>query len=140
MKANKKLRIGVIAVSIAAVTAVTVVTAAIYDVRRLNDNPWEHTLLAADDNGHINAQGGSLSIDGDVRSNGNVSLNDDKITVSGYVAANKTIISNSDDVYFGSKYDNSEKITVPNVWNNVYTIAQSIEADKNESKSFTDNF
>lgn len=57
MKANKKLRIGVIAVSIAAVTAVTVVTAAIYDVRRLNDNPWEHTLLAADDNGHINAQG-----------------------------------------------------------------------------------
>lgn len=140
MKANKKLRIGVIAVSIAAVTAVTVVTAAIYDVRRLNDNPWEHTLLAADDNGHINAQGGSLSIDGDVCSNGNVSLNDDKITVSGYVAANKTIISNSDDVYFGSKYDNSEKITVPNVWNNVYTIAQSIEADKNESKSFTDNF
>ena len=140
MKANKKLRIGVIAVSIAAVTAVTVVTAAIYDVRRLNDNPWEHTLLAADDNGHINAQGGSLSIDGDVRSNGNVSLNDDKITVSGYVAANKTIISNSDAVYFGSKYDNSEKITVPNVWNNVYTIAQSIEADNNESKSFTDNF
>jgi len=57
-------------------------------------------------------------------------LNDDKITVSGYVAANKTIISNSDDVYFGSKYDNSEKITVPNVWNNVYTIAQSIEAVK----------
>ena len=53
MKANKKLRIGVIAVSIAAVTAVTVVTAAIYDVRRLNDNPWEHTLLAADDNGLI---------------------------------------------------------------------------------------
>lgn len=69
------------------VTAVTVVTAAIYDVRRLNDNPWEHTLLAADDNGHINAQGGSLSIDGDVRSNGNVSLNDDKITVSGYVCS-----------------------------------------------------
>lgn len=45
MKANKKLRIGVIAVSIAAVTAVTVVTAAIYDVRRLNDNPWSIPCL-----------------------------------------------------------------------------------------------
>lgn len=139
MKGNKKVRTGVIAVSMAAVTAATAVFAAVYDSQKLNDNPWEHTLLASNDNGAINAEGGSLSVNGDVRSNGSISLSGNKITDSGYAAANKTVISNSDNVSFGSKYDNAEKITVPNVWDNVYTIAQSIETDKNESRSFTDN-
>lgn len=139
MKGNKKVRTGVIAVSIAAVTAATAVFAAVYDSQKLNDNPWEHTLLASNNNGAINAEGGSLSVNGDVRSNGSISLSGNKITVSGYAAANKTVISNSDNVSFGSKYDNAEKITVPNVWDNIYTIAQSIETDKNESRSFTDN-
>lgn len=139
MKGNKKVRSGVIAVSIAAVTAATAVFAAVYDSQKLNDNPWEHALLASNDNGAINAEGGSISVNGDVRSNGSISLSGDKITVSGYAAANKTVISNSDNVSFGSKYDNAEKITVSNVWDNVYTIAQSIETDKNESRSFTDN-
>lgn len=139
MKGNKKVRTGVIAVSMAAVTAATAVFAAVYDSQKLNDNPWEHTLLASNDNGAINAEGGSLLVNGDVRSNGSISLSGNKITVSGYAAANKTVISNSDNVSFGSKYDNAEKITVPNVWDNIYTIAQSIETDKNESRSFTDN-
>lgn len=139
MKGNKKVRTGVVAISIAAVTAATAVFAAVYDTQKLNDNPWEHTLLVSNDNGTVNAEGGSISVNGDVRSNGGVSLNGDKITVSGYAAANKTVISNSDNVSFGRKYDNAEKITVPNVWNNVYTIAQDIETDKNESRSFTDN-
>lgn len=139
MKGNKKVRIGVIAVSIAAVTTVTAVFAAIYDVQKLNDNPWDHTLLVSDDNSTVKAEGGSISVNGDVRSNGSVLLDGDKITVSGYAAANKTVISNSDNVSFGSKYDNAKKITVPDVWNNVYTIAQNIETDNNESWSFIDN-
>lgn len=139
MKGNKKARIGIIAVSIAAVTTATAVFAAIYDVQKLNDNPWDHTLLVSDDNSTVKAEGGSISVNGDVRSNGSVLLDGDKITVSGYAAANKTVISNSDNVSFGSKYDNAKKITVPDVWNNVYTIAQNIETDNNESWSFTDN-
>lgn len=139
MRKNKKVKTALISFSIAAATTVTAVLAAVYNVPKLNGNPWDHTLLVSGDNGCINTEGGSISVNGDALSNGNITFNGEVINVSGYAAASGSIVSSANASY-GSVYEGIEAIDVPDVWSNVYSAALSRENEKSEFENVTDNY
>lgn len=131
MNANKKARTTVIAVSLAAVTMVTAVFAYVSGNNELKKNPWENTLLASRDGGSVRTSDSDLRVDGDIRSNGSITINGKKVSVSGYAAASENI-EIPETATVGSIYENSNKITVPNVYDKVYDTAENIGSPKTE--------
>lgn len=132
-KVNKKLRNMIIVFSAATVTAVTAAVAAFNDSGKLSDNPWEHTLLSAENKGFLINESGNLSVKGNVYSNGSIKSNGKNTDISGYTAAAGDISGN---ITCLQKYENTKQIDVPNVWNNVYNTAHKNSIGQNDFQDY----
>lgn len=139
MRISKKARTTVLAVSLGVVTMVTAVFAYVNGNSELKKNPWENTMLSTESGGKINNSGNEIKVTGDVRSNGSIVINSKKASISGYAAASKNV-ELSENASVGNKYEQIEKIEVPDVYNNVYSIADNADLKRTEVSSLKDGY
>lgn len=131
----KKLNKKQASIGIGALTTAILCTVAAFALTpvQLNDNPWEHALLAGEKNGSVSSNNRSFIVNGDIRSNGSVRINSEAVKVDGYTAAGSSVtgIVLEEDIC-----ENAKEITFPNVYENVYNIAAEYESTTDSDLSY----
>ncbi len=131
----KKSRKKQAAIGIGAFTAAGLCAAAVFafTTARLNDNPWEHALLAGETNGTLSADNKNFIVNGDIRSNGSIRINSETVKVNGYVAAVSSVTGTVPDEDI---FENVQSSAFPNVYENVYSIADEYELTLDTNSSY----
>ena len=126
-KKQAAIGVGSLAVVIFSAAAVFAYTSA-----QLNDNPWEHALLAGGTNGEIIADNKELIVNGDIRSNRSIHIDSESVQVDGYAAAVSSVTGMPGENIF----ENAEAAAFPDVYENVYDIAEVYEATVDVNSSY----
>ena len=100
----------------------------------VDDNPWDHALLAGKAGGSITAESNKITVNGNLRSNGSISIESDTVAVNGYAAA---VSSVNAEISEDNIYENIDSIAFPNVYDNVYEIAGEYFVSGNDAVSYS---
>ena len=106
---KKQVSISVCAISAVLVSAIVVFANASPSI---DNNPWNHALLAGNSGGSIITESNKITVNGDLRSNGNIYIESDTVAVNGYAAAVSSINA---DISEDNIYENIDSAAFPNV-------------------------
>lgn len=132
MKKTKVIKTSVGVTSL--ITAFSIAAVAFNAASKLNDNPWNHALLAGNSGGSIITESNKITVNGDLRSNGNIYIESDTVAVNGYAAAVSSINA---DISEDNIYENIDSAAFPNVYDNVYEIAGEYSVSGNNAVSYS---
>lgn len=121
-------------IGVGSLTAAILCAAAVfaYTSVQLNDNPWSHAMLAGGTNEGIITDNKELIVNGNIRSNGSIHMDSENVQVDGYAAA----VSSVTGIPGKNIFENAEAAAFPDVYENVYDIAEEYEATVAANSSY----